>query len=132
MENFLAQWRPQLLSILRIMAGLLLTAHGTAKLLAFPVHPPMNNVASGSPSWYAAFFELILGPLLAVGLLTRPVAFILSGLCAVAYFYAHAPRSFYPLVNAGELAVLYSFVLIYIAAAGPGPWSLDAMLRKKQ
>lgn len=131
MENFLAPWRPQLLSILRIMAGLLLTAHGTAKLLAFPTHPPMNNVVSGSPSWYAAFFELILGPLLAVGLLTRPVAFILSGLCAVAYFYAHAPRSFYPLVNGGELAVLYSFVLIYIAAAGPGAWSLDGILRKK-
>jgi putative oxidoreductase len=131
MENFLAPWRPQLLSVLRIMAGLLLTAHGTAKLLAFPTHPPFNNVASGSPSWYAAFFELILGPLLALGLFTRPVAFILSGLAAVAYFYAHAPRSFHPLVNGGELAVLYSFVLIYIAAAGPGAWSLDGILRKK-
>jgi len=131
MENFLAPWRPQLLSILRIMAGLLLTAHGTAKLLAFPIHPPMNNVASGSPSWYAAFFELILGPLLTLGLLTRPVAFILSGFCAAAYFYGHAPRNFYPVVNGGELAALYAFVFIYIAAAGAGPWSLDAILRKK-
>jgi putative oxidoreductase len=131
MENFLAPWRPQLLSILRIMTGLMLTVHGTAKLLAFPIHPPFNNVPSGSPSWYAAFFEIILGPLLVIGLFTRPVAFILSGLAAVAYFYAHAPRSFYPLVNGGELAVLYAFVLIYITAAGAGPWSVDAAVRNK-
>jgi len=131
MESFLAPWRPQLLSALRIMAGLLLTAHGTAKLLTFPIHPPMNSVVSGSPSWYAAIFEIIGGPLLAIGLFTRPVAFILSGLCAVAYFYSHAPRGFYPVANAGELAVLYSFALIYIAAAGPGPWSVDAALRNK-
>ena len=132
MESFLAPWRPQLLSILRIMAGLMLTAHGMAKLLGWPIHPPMNNVVSGSPSWYAAFFELILGPLLALGLFTRPVAFILSGLCAVAYFYAHAPRSFFPMVNAGEHAVLWAFALLYIASAGPGAWSLDGILGKKK
>lgn len=130
MESFLAPWRPQLLSVLRIMAGLMLTAHGTAKFLAFPVHP-FNKVVATSPSGYAGMIELVLGPLLVIGLFTRPVAFILSGLCAVAYFYAHAPRSFYPLVNGGELAALYSFVFIYIAAAGPGAWSLDGILRKK-
>lgn len=130
MEGFLAPWRPQLLSILRIMAGLMLTAHGTAKYLAFPTHP-FNNVVTNSPSGYAGIIELILGPILVLGLFTRPVAFILSGLCAVAYFYAHAPRSFHPLVNGGELAALYAFVFIYIAAAGPGAWSLDGILRKK-
>jgi len=130
MESFLAPWRPQLLSILRIMAGLMLTAHGTAKHLAFPEHP-FNKVLWNSPSGYAGLIELILGPLLVIGLFTRPVAFILSGLCAVAYWGWHAPRSFYPLVNAGELAALYAFVFIYIAAAGAGAWSLDGILRKK-
>jgi putative oxidoreductase len=131
MENFLAPWRPQLLSILRIMAGLMLTAHGTAKYLAYPEHA-FNKVVATSPSGYAGMIELILGPLLVIGLFTRPVAFILSGLAAVAYFYAHAPRSFHPLVNGGELAALYAFALIYIAAAGPGPWSVDAAVRNKQ
>jgi putative oxidoreductase len=131
MENFLAPWRPQLLSVLRIMAGLMLTAHGTAKYLAYPTHP-FNKVVWNTPSGYAGLFELILGPLLVIGLLTRPVAFILSGLCAVAYFGWHAmPRGFHPLVNGGELAALYSFVFIYICAAGPGPWSVDAAMRNK-
>lgn len=131
MENFLAPYRPHLLSILRIMAGLMLTAHGTAKYLGYPEHA-FNKVVAASPSGYAGLFELILGPILVIGLFTRPVAFILSGLCAVAYFGWHAmPRGFHPLVNGGELAALYSFVFIYIAAAGAGPWSLDAILRKK-
>jgi putative oxidoreductase len=129
MENFLAPWRPQLLSVLRIMVGLLLTCHGTAKYLAFPTHP-FNNVVTNSPSGYAGWFELILGPLLVIGLFTRPVAFILSGLCAVAYWGWHAPRSFYPLVNNGEHTVLFCFALLYIAAAGAGPWSVDAAVRK--
>jgi len=130
MENFLAPWRPQLLSILRIMSGLLLLQHGTAKYLGFPVHA-FNKVVAMSPSGYAGMLELVFGALLVIGLFTRPVAFVLSGLCAVAYFYAHAGRSFYPLVNGGELAALYAFVFIYIAAAGPGPWSVDAAVRNK-
>lgn len=130
MENFLAPWRPQLLSILRIMAGLMLTVHGTAKHLGFPEHA-FNKVVATSPSGYAGMIELVFGPLLVLGLFTRPVAFLLSGLCAVAYWGWHAPRSFYPLVNGGELAALYAFVFIYIAAAGAGAWSLDGMLRKK-
>ena len=127
METFLAPWRPQLLSILRIMAGLMLTVHGTAKLLAFPIHPPFNNVPSGSPSWYAAFFEIILGPLLVIGLFTRPVAFILSGQMAVAYFMRHAPGGTFPILNGGELAVLFCFLWLFFVAAGPGPWSIDRL-----
>lgn len=131
MENILAPWRPQLLSVLRIAAALMLTAHGTAKHLAYPEHP-FNKVIWNSPSGYAGLIELILGPILLIGLFTRPVAFILSGLCAVAYFGWHMmPRGIHPLVNGGELAALYAFVFIYICAAGPGPWSVDAAVRNK-
>jgi putative oxidoreductase len=130
MENFLAPWRPQLLSVLRIMAGLMLTAHGTAKHLGFPEHA-FNKVVWNTPSGYAGLIELILGPLLVIGLFTRSVAFVLAGLCAVAYWGWHAPRSFYPLVNGGELAALYTFVFLYIAAAGPGAWSVDGAMGKK-
>lgn len=121
-------WGYRLLSVLRIMAALLLLQHGTGKLLGFPaipVPPPMTA------SWFAAFFELIGGVLLLVGLFTRPVAFILSGFTAVAYFMAHAPGGFYPIVNRGELAVLYCFVFFYLAFAGGGPWSVDAALRRQ-
>ena len=79
----------------------------------------------------AGILELVGGVLLVIGLFTRTTAFILSGMTAVAYFIAHAPRGFYPILNGGELAVLYCFVFLYMAAAGPGPWSLDAALRKK-
>jgi len=123
-------WAPRLLSILRIMAGLLLLQHGTAKLLKFPVVPSMVNVNLSSMSGIAGFFELIGGVLLVIGLFTRPVAFILSGMTAVAYFYAHAPRGFFPVLNGGELPALYCFAFLYLAAAGPGPWSVDAARRK--
>ena len=123
-------WAPRLLSILRIMAGLLLLQHGTAKLLKFPVVPSMVNVNLSSMSGIAGFFELIGGVLLVIGLFTRPVAFILSGMTAVAYFYAHAGRGFFPILNGGELAALYCFAFLYLAAAGPGPWSVDAARRK--
>jgi putative oxidoreductase len=123
-------WAPRLLSILRIMAGLLLLQHGTAKLLKFPVVPSMVNVNLSSMSGIAGFFELIGGVLLVIGLFTRPVAFILSGMTAVAYFYAHYPRGFFPVLNGGELAALYCFAFLYLAAAGPGPWSVDAARRK--
>jgi putative oxidoreductase len=123
-------WAPRVLSILRIMAGLLLLAHGTAKILKFPVVPNFANLDLSSMSGIAGFLELIGGALLVIGLFTRPVAFILSGMTAVAYFYAHAPRGFYPGLNGGELAALYCFVFLYIAAAGPGPWSIDAARSK--
>jgi putative oxidoreductase len=121
-----AAWAPRLLSVFRIMAGLLLLEHGTAKLLKFPVVATMANLNLSSMGGVAGFFELIGGALLVVGFLTRPAAFIMSGMTAVAYFYAHAPRGFFPILNGGELAILFCFALLYICSAGPGPWSVDA------
>jgi putative oxidoreductase len=123
-------WSPRLLSVLRIMSGLLLLQHGTAKYLKFPFVQSMANVPPTSLSGIAGILELVGGVLLILGLFTRPTAFILSGMTAVAYFVAHAPRGFYPILNQGELAILYCFVFLYISAAGAGPWSLDAMRRK--
>ncbi|GLK80785.1 DoxX family protein [Methylopila turkensis] len=119
----LAAWTPRVLSVLRIMAALLFIQHGTVKLLGFPVaySNPLTPL-----SLTAGILELFGGVLLAIGLFTRPVAFILSGMMAVAYFIAHAGSSFYPIVNKGELAILFSFVFLYIFFAGPGPWSVDA------
>jgi putative oxidoreductase len=128
--DFLRPYASPILSILRFMTGLLLLQHGCAKYLGFPVHPTMNATQLQSMSGAAGVLELVGGILLVVGLFTRPVAFILSGMCAVAYFYAHAPRGFYPLTNGGELAVLYCFTLLYLAAAGGGAWSLDRSMRK--
>jgi putative oxidoreductase len=126
--NFLKPLTPQLLSILRIISGLLILEHGTAKYLSFPVGP-MNHASPATMGGAAGIFELIGGALLVIGLFTRPVAFILSGMTAVAYFYAHAPRGFFPILNGGELAVLYCFVFLYMAAAGGGPWAVDRMWR---
>ncbi len=123
-------WAPRLLSILRIMTGLLFLQHGTAKLLKIPVVPMFANLSLASPPGIAGVLELVGGVLMILGLFTRSTAFVLSGLMAVAYFMAHAPRGFYPILNAGELAILYCFVFLYFAAAGPGPWSLDAARRK--
>ena len=130
LEALGAAWAPRLLSVLRIVAGLCLLEHGTAKLFKFPMVPTMANLNLSTPPGIAGFFELIGGALLLVGLFTRPVAFILSGMCAVAYFMAHFPRNFFPLLNGGELAIIYAFALLYIAVAGPGPWSIDAARKK--
>lgn len=119
------------LSLLRIMSALLLLQHGTTKILDFPTGP-MNDVSLASMSGIAGFFELIGGTLLLVGIFTRPVAFVLSGLTAVAYFYAHAPQGFFPILNGGELAALYAFVFLFLAAVGGGPWSLDRFLRQAE
>lgn len=123
--NALARYQPQIRSIFRIMAGLLILQHGTAKLLDFPTSP-MNDAALASPGGIAGIFELVFGVLVAIGLFSRLSAFILSGLTAAAYFIAHAPQGFFPLLNGGELAALYCFAFLYLAAAGPGPWSADA------
>jgi len=131
LENTLVPWRPQLLSVLRIMAGLEILQHGTAKLLGFPALPNFANLQIMSLSGIAGIIELIGGALFVLGLFTRPTAFIFSGLTAAAYFIAHAGKSFYPIANGGELAVLYCFVFLYFVAAGPGPWSLDAIRGKK-
>lgn len=126
LDALAATWSPRLLSVLRIMSGLLLLQHGTAKLLKFPVVPNFANTSLTSLSGIAGILELVGGVLLILGLFTRPTAFILSGMCAVAYFVAHAPRGFYPILNGGELAALYCFVFLYLSAAGAGPWSVDA------
>lgn len=119
-------------SILRIMTGLLFMEHGTAKLLHFP---PMDMFAQSPPMftlfWFAGVLELVGGALIAIGLFTSPVAFLLSGEMAIAYFMAHASQSFFPIVNQGEAAVLYCFVFLFFACAGAGPVSVDALLKKR-
>jgi putative oxidoreductase len=129
MENALRPYTSQLLSVLRIMSGLLILQGGTTKYLNFPVGP-LNNASPQTMSGAAGIFELIGGVLIVLGLFTRPVAFIISGLYAVAYFYAHFPRGFFPLLNAGSLAILLCFVFLYLAAAGGGTWSVDRIWRK--
>jgi putative oxidoreductase len=123
--DFLRPYTSQLLSVLRIMTGLLFLQHGTGKYLAFPAGLPGYPASPMTMSGAAGVLELIGGVLIILGLFTRPVAFILSGMCAVAYFYAHAPQGFFPILNRGELAALYSFVFLYLAAAGGGIWSVD-------
>ena len=118
-------WAPRVLSILRIVAALLFFEHGTSKLLGFP---PSDHSGPEflSLSWIAGALELVGGALLIVGLFTRPVAFILSGEMAVAYWMAHAPKSVFPLANGGDAAILYCFFFLYLVFAGPGSWSIDA------
>ena len=130
MNALIARCTPWLLSVLRIVTAFLFVEHGTQKWLAFPVPRPTPTML-WTMTGVAGVLELVGGALLLVGLFTRPVAFVLSGLMAFAYFLAHAPTDFWPIVNRGELAVLYCFVFLYLAAAGGGPWSMDAWLRKK-
>ena len=129
MDSLIATWTPRLLSVLRIMAGLLFMEHGTAKLLHFPQVDMFDNLEIASLIGFAGILELVGGALLALGLFTRPVAFILSGEMAIAYFLGHAPHGFFPLLNQGESAILFCFIFLYLAAAGGGEWSLDRMLR---
>jgi putative oxidoreductase len=131
LEALAAAWAPRLLSVMRIMTGLLLLEHGTGKIFKFPVVPAFAKVDLGSMFGISGLFELIGGALLVVGLFTRPVAFILSGMCAVGYFLVHAARGgVYPILNGGDGIILFCFILLYIAAAGPGPWSIDAARKK--
>ena len=128
--SFLKAWQPQILSILRIMVALLFLEHGTAKFFQFPHVPMYDGVMLMSLPGIAGVLELVGGLLLAVGLFSSITAFILSGEMAVAYFLAHAPQGFFPILNMGELAIVYCFAFLYLAAAGPGPWSVDAMRAK--
>ncbi|KQO65668.1 MULTISPECIES: DoxX family protein [unclassified Methylobacterium] len=123
-------WAPRLLSILRIVAGLLFLEHGTQKLFGFPVRMGGGAApAMMSLLWFAAILETLGGALIILGLFTRPVAFLLSGQMAFAYFIAHHPKSPFPALNGGDAAILFCFVFLYLAAAGAGPWSLDAQRR---
>ncbi len=125
-----AVWAPRLLSVLRIVSALIFMAHGTQKLLGFPAPPANGLPATFSLIWVGGIIELLGGLLLVLGLFTRPVAFVLSGQMAVAYWMFHAPRNLYPLLNGGDASILYCFVFLYLVAAGPGPWSLDALRRR--
>ena len=129
MEEFCAKWQPQFLRVLRIMAGLLFLEHGTSKYLGFPHVDKVPEALS--MSGVGGMLELVGGALIALGLFTRPVAFLLAGEMAIAYFYAHAPRAFFPVLNAGDAAILFCFVFLYLFFAGPGPWSIDAMMKRK-
>ena len=125
------KYMPEALGILRVVIGLLFLEHGSSKLFNFP-HGTMAQPAMGSLLWVQGVIELVGGALFAVGFLTRPVAFILAGDMAVAYFMQHAPRSFFPLLNGGDAAVLYCFVFFYLVFAGAGPLSLDALIWRKR
>jgi putative oxidoreductase len=127
-------WEPYLLSLLRIMAAFLFFQVGSAKLFAFPaaIMPGGGTAPLGSLVGIAGTLEVVGGALLLVGLFTRPVAFLLSGEMAVAYFHSHAPQGFWPVLNMGTDAVLYCFLWLYISAVGAGPWSLDALRRPER
>ncbi|HUA26070.1 MAG TPA: DoxX family protein [Steroidobacteraceae bacterium] len=122
----------QIRSVLRIVAALLFLQHGTAKLLHVPYQPMFAHLQLGSLLGVQGVIELVGGTLLAIGLFSRPVAFILCGDMAVAFFMAHFPKSWLPIVNGGDLAVLFCFTFLYLCVAGPGPWSVDAMLGSRK
>lgn len=124
-------WAPRVLSILRIVAALVFMSHGAMKILHFPVAQPGAPDPLPTLILVAGWLELAGGALLALGLFTRPVAFLLSGEMAVAYFMAHFPQGWHPVLNKGEAAVLYCFIFLYFVFSGPGPWSLDAAVRKR-
>lgn len=124
MESMLSTWRPRVLSILRIVAAFLFIQHGTQKMFGFPA-PQRSEFELFSLYGVAGTLEVVGGTLLLVGLFTRPVAFLLSGFMAFAYFIAHAPKSFWPLLNGGELAAMWAFLFLYFAFAGGGEWSID-------
>ena len=124
-------WTPKALSVLRIVTGLLFLEHGTQKRLGFPpsehAFPPLFSLLG-----LQGVLELVGGFLILIGLLTRPVAFILAGDMAVAYFMAHAPKGFFPTLNGGQLAILFCFVFLYLAVAGGGEWSVDTQIARRR
>ena len=129
---FFETWRPRALAVLRIMTAYLFITHGTAKLFGVPHQAMFDGLKLLSLVGVAGILELVGGALMLIGLFVRPVAFVLCGFMAVAYFMAHASQGnvLVPLLNKGELAVLYCFVFLYFSAAGAGAWSVDAMRRR--
>jgi putative oxidoreductase len=131
LNAFYASWTPRLLSVLRIITAFLFIAHGAQKLFGFLAPPGAQGPPLFSLFGIGGILEFFGGLLVLIGLFTRPVAFILSGMMAVAYFMAHAPGGFWPLQNKGELAVLYCFVFLFLSVAGGGEWSVDRLLRRR-
>jgi len=129
LEN-MAAWAPRALSVLRIITGLMIIQHGMAKLIGFPAVAAFAKLNPMSLIGAAGFIELIGGALLIIGFLTQPVAFIVSGEMAFAYFMVHAPKSFFPLINGGTLAIIFCFACLYLSTAGAGPWSVDAATKR--
>jgi putative oxidoreductase len=127
MFTALERWSPEILSLTRIAFGITFLEHGTQKLFSFPLEP-VGGLGPGM-LLFVGLLETICGGLVALGLFTRIAAFLLSGEMAIGYWLLHVPRSFYPILNGGEIMVLYSFAFLYFAAKGPGPWSLDAKLK---
>src|SRR5436190_19188702 len=123
---------PYILSVLRVVAALMFFEHGTQKLFGYPPGQPYTGFPNFSLLGIAGMMETVGGALLLVGLFTRPVAFILCGEMAVAYFRAHLPRSVFPINNLGEITVMLCFVFLYLSAAGGGPWSLDRVLKRRR
>jgi len=123
--GFLSKYSPQILGILRIVVGLLFLEHGMAKLLHFPVVPMFANGPLSPILLASGIIELVGGALVALGLFSRIAAFICSGQMAVAYFMAHFPGGFFPILNGGELAIVYCFTFLYLAAAGPGAFAIN-------
>lgn len=123
--------QPYMLSVLRIMSSLLLLQHGTAKIFGFPHVDYFDNLEIFSLVGIAGMIEIVGGILLLIGFLTRPTAFILSGELAFAYFLGHASQGFFPILNGGELAVLYTFIFLYLAVAGSGKWGVDYVVHSK-
>jgi len=119
-----SKYTPEVLSVARLVIGLLFLEHGTSKLFDFP-HGTMAQPSMGSLLWIQGVIEIVGGVLFTVGLLTRPVAFLLAGDMAVAYFMQHAPRNFYPMLNGGDAAILYCFVFLIYFVTGPGRWAAD-------
>jgi putative oxidoreductase len=120
-----SKYMPEILSIVRLVIGLLFLEHGTSKLFGFP-HAPTPQPEMGTLLWVQGIIEIVGGALFAVGFLTRPVAFLLAGDMAVAYFMQHAPRNTFPMLNGGDAAILYCFVFLIYFVAGPGRWSADS------
>ncbi len=129
-----ASWAPYFHSLLRIVAAAIFMLSGTTKLFSFPapMPPEAGPLVLMSQVGIGGILELVGGALLVLGLFTRPTAFILSGMMAVAYFQFHAPGSFWPTVNGGTAAILFCLIFLYFSAAGAGPWSLDSMLAQKK
>jgi putative oxidoreductase len=130
-DAIITTWTPRVLSVLRIVAGLLVLQYGLAKYVGWPAVKMFEHLQWHSLYGIAGLFELVGGILLVLGLFTRCVAFVLCGEMAAAYFIEHFPRGFFPVLNHGDLAVALCFIFLYLTCAGGGPWSLDAMMRKK-